>query len=92
MYDIRIFGRVQGVGFRFAARSHARSLNLKGWVENYPDGTVHAVIYGQQVACMEFYQWCKNGTGYSWVEKVEIKEIGDNNEKGPRGFNSFEIR
>ncbi len=92
MYDIRIYGRVQGVGFRFAARSLARSLNLKGWVENSPDGTVHAVIYGTQSACMEFFSWCKNGTGYSWVERVEIKETDHNKEKGPSGFKSFEIR
>jgi len=74
-YDIAIYGRVQGVGFRYAARNQARSLGLKGWVKNHPDGSVAAVIQGSQEACMKFIEWCRQGTGYSWVEKVDIKEM-----------------
>ncbi len=74
-YQIRVYGRVQGVGFRYAARNQARSLNLKGWVENRPDGSVHLVITGGHDACMKFVAWCKIGTGYSWVERVEIDEM-----------------
>lgn len=33
-YEIRVHGRVQGVGFRYAASKQARYLGLKGWVEN----------------------------------------------------------
>ena len=39
-FEIRVYGRVQGVGFRHAARNQARTLNLKGWVENLRDGLV----------------------------------------------------
>lgn len=85
-YQIRVYGRVQGVGFRYAARNHARSLQLKGWVENHPDGSVHLLINGEFEACMEFLAWCRKGTGYSWVEKVEMDEME------PGKLRSFSVR
>ncbi|MCK5066067.1 MAG: acylphosphatase [Bacteroidales bacterium] len=74
-YDIIVYGRVQGVGFRAAARNQARSMNLKGWVENNKDGSVHIVVSGNQEQCGQLIQWCRNGSGYSWVERLEIKEM-----------------
>jgi acylphosphatase len=74
-YQIRIFGRVQGVGFRAAARRQARSLRLRGWVENNPDGSVTAVVKGDLSHCTRFINWCREGTGYSWVERVELQEM-----------------
>jgi len=74
-YEIRIHGRVQGVGFRAAARSRARSLQLKGYVENLPDGSVRALVSGKNRDCSEFIRWCREGSGYSWVEKVDLKEV-----------------
>ncbi len=85
-YQIRVYGRVQGVGFRYAARNQARSLKLKGWVENHPDGSVHLVINGGHDACMKFMAWCRKGRGYSWVEKVDIKEME------PGKLSSFSVR
>lgn len=85
-FEIRIFGRVQGVGFRFAAVKKARSLNLKGWVENLQDGSVLAAVQGENRACGEFILWCRNGTGYSWVERISISE------KEPASFKAFAIR
>ncbi|HEY2761315.1 MAG TPA: acylphosphatase, partial [Pirellulales bacterium] len=40
-------GNVQGVGFRFTARSIARGFAVTGYVENLPDGRVHLVAEGQ---------------------------------------------
>lgn len=85
-YEISIYGRVQGVGFRYAARNKARELSLSGWVENSPDGSVHAAVQGTPEACHAFLQWCREGTGYSWVEKVEAEE------KSPAPFRGFFIR
>ncbi len=85
-FDIIVSGRVQGVGFRYAAQQMARSLNLKGWVQNLPDGSVSAAVEGERDACYSFLQWCRKGTGYSWIENVEIVE------KEPEGLTAFRVR
>ena len=74
-FEIIIKGRVQGVGFRSAARKQARSLGLKGWVENRPDGSVRAMIGGDMETCTRFINWCREGSAYSWVEGLELREV-----------------
>jgi acylphosphatase len=74
-YDIRISGRVQGVGFRAAARRQARFLRLTGWVENMDNGSVRAVICGDSENCAKFIAWCREGSAYSWVEGVDFREM-----------------
>ena len=41
-------GRVQGVGFRYKARTKASELGLSGWVRNEHDGTVLMEIQGTE--------------------------------------------
>ncbi|MDF1574413.1 MAG: acylphosphatase [Bacteroidales bacterium] len=74
-FEIIITGRVQGVGFRAAARREARAMQLKGWVENLPGGTVRAVICGEREPCTRFINWCREGSAYSWVEGIELREM-----------------
>ena len=90
-YMLRISGRVQGVGFRYQARNQARALGLKGWVENLPDGSVRACIRGSASDCLKFIAWCRQGTGYSWVERVDLKEMSPE-EGSPEELNSFTIK
>lgn len=85
-YEIIVHGRVQGVGFRASARNQARSLNLTGWVENIPEGRVRVVICGKEESCTHFIHWARKGNGYSWVERIEIKEMP------LESFRSFSIR
>lgn len=44
--QIRFYGRVQGVGFRYTAQYAAQSFNLTGWVFNDDDGSVLMEIQG----------------------------------------------
>ena len=74
-FDIKIFGRVQGVGFRAASRRQARYLQLRGWVENLSDGSVRVVVCGDMESCTSFINWCREGSAYSWVERVDIQEM-----------------
>lgn len=74
-YDILIKGRVQGVGFRAAARNQARFLELNGWIENLPDGSVRAVVNGDSDKCTRFINWCREGSGFSWVDRLELTEM-----------------
>jgi acylphosphatase len=47
-------GRVQGVGFRFAAERAAYSLGIKGWARNLDDGRVEVVCEGSRSDLKEF--------------------------------------
>ena len=44
--QIRVMGRVQGVGYRYALRDEARRLGVAGWVRNCSDGSVEALLQG----------------------------------------------
>jgi acylphosphatase len=46
-----VSGRVQGVGFRWWARSRAVALGVDGWARNTPDGRVEVVAEGARGAC-----------------------------------------
>ena len=45
---VRYEGEVQGVGFRYTARSLATQLGVTGGVENLPDGSVQLVAEGPE--------------------------------------------
>jgi acylphosphatase len=69
---VRISGRVQGVGFRYAAVARARSLGLGGWVKNQADGSVEAVFEGDDEAVASMVAWCEHGPRGAEVRDVDI--------------------
>lgn len=68
---IRIFGKVQGVGYRFYATRVARRLNLRGWIRNLRDGTVDAAVEGEASAIDEWVEELREGPRYAEVTKIE---------------------
>jgi acylphosphatase len=44
----QFFGRVQGVGFRYAAAGLAKAYGIRGYVRNCRDGSVELVAEGAQ--------------------------------------------
>lgn len=50
----RFSGVVQGVGFRWEAKTLAAQLGLTGWVRNESDGTVTVELQGGEAAVGEF--------------------------------------
>jgi len=71
--NIKIYGEVQGVGFRDAAYWKARKLEVAGFVMNEPDGTVYIEAEGGEKALNEFLTWCKKGPWPARVEKVDAE-------------------
>ena len=69
---VRVSGRVQGVGFRFATQARAASLGLGGSVRNRADGSVEAVFEGQRDRVESMLDWCRRGPSGAWVEDVEV--------------------
>ena len=49
-------GHVQGVGFRYTARSVARGFEVAGTVRNLPDGRVELVVEGESPELEAFRQ------------------------------------
>ena len=47
----KIFGKVQGVGYREWARKKANHLKLKGWIKNCNDSTVEFEVNGKKKRC-----------------------------------------
>ncbi len=74
---LRIHGRVQGVGFRYAVLIEAERLGLQGWVRNRRDGSVEAVVRGSAAACASFTQWAQRGPRAARVDRVETRNAGD---------------
>jgi acylphosphatase len=55
-------------------------------VENQRDGSVKIRVCGSQEMCNQFIQWCRRGSGYSWVERLDIHEMP------PEPFSGFTVR
>ncbi len=72
---IDVFGRVQGVSYRFSARTMARYLGIKGYVKNRTDGSVYIEAEGEETRLGEFVRWCRKGPEFSRVEKIDTSEI-----------------
>lgn len=72
--NLKIYGRVTGVFFRYNTKKLADKLNLKGWVRNNPDDSVEIVAEGSDEAIDSLIKWCRKGPLGARVDKLEIKE------------------
>ena len=71
---VRIYGFVQGVGFRFAVERAASSRQVSGWVRNRSDGAVEAVFEGERQDVEALVDFCRHGPRGAEVERVEVEE------------------
>ena len=78
-------GRVQGVGFRFSARSLARRRGIKGWVKNLIDGRVELLAQEEPKLLIEFLEELRQEfKGYIRREELEWQ-------KAERDLDSFHV-
>jgi acylphosphatase len=73
-------GRVQGVGFRYAVLSEAKSLGLTGFVENLPDGSVHVEAEGPPDLLDRLEDLLREGPRPAKVDQFASERLGASGE------------
>lgn len=68
---LKVFGRVQGIGFRWWTRRQAQRLGLRGTVRNCFDGTVDVLMGGPAGAVDEMVALLAVGPRGGHVERLE---------------------
>ncbi|KWZ93233.1 acylphosphatase [Citrobacter freundii] len=56
-----VYGRVQGVGFRYTTQHEAQRLGLTGYAKNMDDGSVEVVACGEGDRVEQLMKWLKAG-------------------------------
>ena len=69
-----IFGKVQGVGFRYWLYTKAIKKNIRGWVKNKITGEVEALLIGNDKDVNEVIKQCEKGPYSSNVTHVKIQD------------------
>ena len=80
---IVVYGRVQGVGFRYRARHAADLYSCTGWCRNEWDGSVVMEIQGEPENIDRVIMSIEAGR-YVWVENMDSRTI--EMEPDERGF------
>jgi acylphosphatase len=83
----RVYGRVQGVNFRYYTQQQALSLGITGWVANRPDRSVQVVAEGTEQALQKLLDFLQRGPRSSRVDRVDSDWLEATGE-----FNRFRIR
>ena len=70
-----IFGKVQGVGFRYWLYEKAIKKNIRGWVKNTIQGQVEALLIGDDDENVnDLIKQCQKGPLSSNVTQVKIQD------------------
>lgn len=84
--QVRVTGRVQGVGFRYATQLRADRLGICGWVRNRDDRAVEAEIEGSEPAVEQMLAWMADGPAAARVTRIVTMELT------PTGATGFTVR
>jgi acylphosphatase len=73
------------VFFRDSTRSVAQRHHVAGWVTNRWDGSVEAVLEGEDADVERVVEFCRRGPRGAQVESVEVSE------EEPEGLSGFNV-
>ena len=85
-HRLRVYGRVQGVGFRAFVFREARMLGVDGWVRNRMDGSVEALVWGKEAIIDAFLTRLEEGPRWGDVDRIDVTVETEGVER-PSGFN-----
>jgi acylphosphatase len=72
---VRISGRVQGVGYRYACIQQARAVGITGWVRNRMDDSVEAMLQGSPGTLSAMCDWLRDGVPAAIVDELEVTVV-----------------
>lgn len=86
-YHIYVYGKVQGVGFRYWTKQVAQKYKIMGWVRNTMDyNCVEIIAESEKKKDLdEFVETIKKQHPYARVNKIKVSKIA------PSNFRSFQI-
>lgn len=73
IFRARIYGLVQGVGYRYFALREARRLGIAGYVRNLADGSVEVSAQGPAAELDNFLEMLRQGPSGAQVSRVEVE-------------------
>lgn len=87
IHQFTVYGRVQGVGFRFHTLRQAQKLGIKGYVKNLAEGSVLVVAQGcpQQIGSLAY--WLKQGS-----PSAKVTDIVEQEYQGEDSFTEFIVK
>ena len=85
-YRVTVSGLVQGVWYRESCRREAVAAGVAGWVRNRADGTVEAVLEGEETAVERVLAWMRIGPPAAIVTGVDLAA------EPPAGARTFDVR
>jgi acylphosphatase len=68
-----VYGRVQGVFFRYFVARRASELGINGYVRNLPQGTVEVMAEGERKPLERLLGYLREGPPAAKVDKVAVE-------------------
>lgn len=74
---IIVYGKVQGVGFRYATRLKANALSVYGSVRNLATGEVEIIAVAEVEVLKKFIKFCQNGPEFATVSDIDTENLSE---------------
>lgn len=68
----KVFGDVQGQGYRAYLKMKAGEFGITGFAENMPDGTVEVIAQGKEEVLRNFLEFVYSGPENAQVDNAEV--------------------
>lgn len=82
----RIYGHIQGVGFRYFTWQYALKIGVMGFVRNLADGSVEVVAVGSESQIEALDAWLQEGPRTAIVDDVFVEDY-----LGDKEFTAFQV-
>ena len=82
----RIYGHIQGVGFRYFTWQYALKIGVMGFVRNLADGSVEVIAVGSESQIEALDAWLQEGPRTAIVDDVFVEDY-----LGDKEFTAFQV-